>query len=432
MARKRQDDKPLTPEQLEAAGRAAFTGAHQDWPKIQSERAERYAAGSKAFTDMVNEFRLRTAIDPRRDSDIARMRSKARPFSDLFFTPEESVRLLADRCKNMVDEGIAHRQLQALAAADLGEARRSEFNPRDATIKGAEVLAVDTGRYKEHQTGAYLRTLLAVPVPLRHLPEDKQAVVKAKSDQMAVPLSQDENILFPAMVVVRNPRNQYQIPSVNSEGEPCAQTELGLANHRVTYADAKKFAALPDPRIPSLGPPQFNDYKFLVEHFGSVESAHERSDYGGAPTLASVIDDTERYDGKTRSNALNTAQGMVMAERSGLERGAILDLRCTSLEATLRRSLGEMTPKQRQDQAKGYEITLSKPTGSLPVGVDGSLSSRGACSAPVVGIIGGGTIMKLCRYRTTDHLVMPAAEREIMVNTRARLRQRRGSDGIAD
>ena len=35
MGRKRQEDKPLTPEQFEEAGRAAFTGAHQDWPKIQ-------------------------------------------------------------------------------------------------------------------------------------------------------------------------------------------------------------------------------------------------------------------------------------------------------------------------------------------------------------------------------------------------------------
>ena len=107
---------------------------------------------------------------------------------------------------------------------------------------------------------------------------------------MGVPLSQDDNILFPATLAVKNPRNQYQTPIADSEGEVRADTELGLANHRVTDADAKQFAAAPDPDFPSTGRPKFNDYKFMVEQIGPDAPAKERLEK--APTIESVIGNT--------------------------------------------------------------------------------------------------------------------------------------------
>ena len=122
-----------------------------------------------------------------------------------------------------------------------------------------------------------------------------------------------------------------------------------------------------------------------------------------------------------------TAKGMAMAHRSGLQRGAILNLRCTSLEATLRRSLGEMTPKQRQDHAKGSEITLSKPTGSLSSAGRWQLvfESLGECLPQPSVPSAVARSPSLRRSRVNAQVVMPDAERKIMANTRARLQQRR-------
>ena len=408
MAKKR-EAVVLNEDDLMAAGRAGFDGTHPNWSKVQSQHREGYASSVRVFEDLGLTNQVARQIH---DRELART---ARPFSDLFATPRESTEALATVCKDMVDTAIASRQRGAQRAAEAGQPVTSTLDPRDVTIKGAEVLAVDHNNYNEHQGDAFLNAVVAVPVPVASLPSAIQASVRTNSEQMGVPVTDSTKILFPLSVAVKNPRAQYQEPILDSNGNPRGKAVLGVAQRGVSDEEARAFISKPDPTFPTSGLPRFTDYKFMVGVAGADATSAQR--YEQAPTIKEVLDNTDRYSDAVRSKAMRAAKGLTLCHTTGLQRGASLNFRCRSLEAALQRSIGGMTPTERGKHAAGDHVEPKEAKGRISVMGDGSLSDKRWATAADVGTLMGGAVSFLQRNRRDITVSMPAETRAILSNT---------------
>ena len=425
---KSRDKQHLTEEDLMAAGRSGFDGSHPDWGKIQAQHRQDYASSVRTFEDLGLTNQVARQMH---DRDMAR---NARPYADLFMTPRESTEALATVCKDMVDGAIANAQRNAEKAAQEGRPQAETLDVRDVTIKGAEVLAVDANNFNEHQGDAYLNTVVAVPVSLESLPSAAADKVRAASEDIGVPVTDKTRILFPLNVAIKNPRAQYQEPVFDSDGNPRGHAVLGQAQRGISDADARAFVSAPDPSYPGSGLPRFTDYKFMVRQAGEDATAQQR--FAQAPTIKEVLDNTERYSDTDRSKAMRAAKGLAICHATGIQRGALLNFRCSQLEAALQRSIGGLTPTERRKHASGENVEPKPAKGRISVMGDGSLSDKRWATAADVGTLMGGSISHLQRNKKDITVEMPPKIKAILDNTaRAanELRARRSSGaGIGD
>ena len=420
--------KVLTEEELTAAGRAGFDGSHPGWAKTQASHRESYASAVRHFDEMGVSGQVARQIHDRK------MAREARPYADLFMTPRESTEALASVCKDMVSAAIASAQQRSERAAQSGQAQAAKFDPRVVTIKRAEVLAVDHNNFNEHKGNAFLNAVVAVPVPVSSLPSAVAANVRKTSEEMGVPVTDSTRISFPLNVAIKNPRAQYQEPVFDTDGNPVGHAVFGEAQRGVSDPDALKFISKPDPSYPDAGLPKFTNYKFMVNRAGQDATPEER--FRQAPTIKEVLDNTEQYSDEDRSQAMRAAKGLAMCHTTGIQRGALINLRCRSLEAALQRTIGGLTPTERDKQASGEHVEPKPARGRISVMSDGSLSDKRWATAADIGTLMGGDLSHLQRNRKDLEVPMPPRERKMLDNTlriaEERRSRRSAGAGIGD
>lgn len=415
-----------TKDDLEVAAHAGFTGEHDGAAALREGHLARHVGAIKKFEDLG--LMTRRARE-RNDADAAR---DARPCADLYLSPADQAKALANTCRSFVDSAIARNQTERESADRDGRSVPDKIDPRVVTVKGAEVLVSDVNSYREDGSGnVMMDAIVAIPVTVGHLDPDVAQRVKQQSEAAGVPMSDKDRMWFPLTVTIKNPREQFQEPYYTSDGHQRADAVLAQAITEIPEAAAREFAGKPDPDFPSTGQPRLMDYKFLNDQLGEGATRKDRMEK--APTIHAVLSDSNRYSETDQGKAMRAAKGHVFARRSGIQRGAKMNFRCTSLEATLRRSVGEHTPAERIASAKGETVEPKAAMGAVSVKADGSLStSRWAGSVGQVGMLSGGGITSVHRNRASTRIAIPDDVAATLRHTREVRERRSSSQSIAD